>query len=135
MSIEKFRLLHSTIIEHYQFIEFHLEGLYAKICEKDFVAGLDDVKKTNIHRILQEIRKIEKEEQVSIFSVLEYERIEKICERRNFWCHNCYTDFVFDRKTGDLKNSKDKLILIEDLKEAELVRNMLYEKKLNYLYK
>ena len=43
----------------------------------------------------------------------------------------CYTDFVFDRKTGNLKKNKDMLILIEDLKEAELVRNMLFEKRLS----
>lgn len=134
MSIDNFRLLHSTIMEHYQFIEFHLEGLYAKICGKDFALGLDDVKKSNLYRLIQEIKKIEKENQRLLFSDIEYNRLEKICVRRNFWCHNCYVELVFDRKTGDLKKKEDMMTLIEDLKEAELVRNSLFE-KIDYLYR
>ncbi len=48
MNIDKFRIMHSTIIEHYQFIEHHLEGIYATLCEKNFLLGLEDVEKSNI---------------------------------------------------------------------------------------
>ena len=39
MLLEKFRITHSTLIEHYQFIEAHLEGIYASVSEKSISVG------------------------------------------------------------------------------------------------
>ena len=61
MTLEKFRILHSTLVEHYQFIEAHLEGIYAAVSGKTLLEGLKDVEKDSIHRILKAIKKAEKE--------------------------------------------------------------------------
>lgn len=36
MTLDKFRVLHSTLVEHYQFVELHLEGIYAAVFRKSF---------------------------------------------------------------------------------------------------
>lgn len=128
MTLEKFRLMHSELIEHYQFIEHNLEGIYAVICKKDFVSGLEDVVKSNIGRIVHEIKKIEKEENLSIISQDIYERIESAMERRNFWCHNCYVDMPF-KNNHEPKKQEDINRLIFDMREAEELRIILFEIK------
>ena len=126
MNLEKFRIYHSTLIEHYQFIEAHLEGIYAALSGKSLIEGLQDVEKDSLHRIVKEIKKIECERNIAVFTDEEYERMEKIFQRRNFWCHNCYYDIVFDRKTGGPKKESDIKIMVLDLHEAEELREKLF---------
>lgn len=122
--MDKFRILHSMTIEHYQFIEFHLEGIYALMCGKCFSAGLEDVEHDAIGRLLAQIKHIEKETQIEILPKPMYERLKQIRVRRNFWCHNCYIDMRFDQKTGAPKDPK---LLSDDFLEAEEVRGTVYQ--------
>ena len=135
MMLEKFRITHSTLIEHYQFIEAHLEGIYAIFSGKKFVDALKDVERDSLSGVIREIRELEKEKKLTILSPEEHARLRKIVERRNFWCHSCYYDLVFDRKTGGLAKVQDVQMLIEDLKTAEQWREMLYQKKIDMLRK
>lgn len=131
MTLDEFRINHSTLIEHYQFIEAHLEGIYARISDADFYQGIKEVEKHNIRRLLGEIKRLDKMENRQIFTEEEYNLLDTICDRRNFWCHNCYYDLVFDRKTQGPKKDKDVAILKRDIQEAEKLRDMLYQKYTN----
>ena len=64
MELKEFRIAHSTLIEHYQFIEGHLEGIYAALSDKTFVEGVRDVENDGLGRLLGEIRKLEREKDV-----------------------------------------------------------------------
>lgn len=130
MTLDEFRILHSNIIEHYQFIEAHLEGIYAEISGNSFLKGLEHVEKYSIKRTINEIQKMERERNISVFTDEEYQQLEQILERRNFWCHNCYFDLPFDRKSGGLKKESDIKQLKQDMRHAEQLREMLFEKKL-----
>lgn len=128
MTMDKFRILHSTAIEHYQFIEHHLEGIFATISGEPFHIGLKYVEKTNIKPLIEKIKTLEKRKQISILSDSDYKRLQQVCSRRNYWCHECYVDMIFDIKTG-LPKPVYIDSLIEDIKEAELLRDTLYQKK------
>ena len=79
------------------------------------------------------LRELEKEKHITILSPDEHTQLRNIVERRNFWCHSCYYDLVFDRKTGGLAKVQDVQMLIEDLKTAEQWRDRLYKKKIEYI--
>ena len=133
MMLEKFRITHSTLIEHYQYIEAHLEGIYAIFSGKKFVDALKEVERDSLSGVIREIRELEKEKRITILSPEEHTQLRKIVERRNFWCHSCYYDLVFDRETGGLAKVQDVQMLLEDLKTAEQWRDRLYKKKIEYL--
>ena len=128
MTIEQFRIMHSTLIEHYQYIELHLEGIYASLSAKNFISGLEDVETCNIHKIVLEIQKIESEKNLSIISQDIYNRIEQARLRRNYWCHNCYVDMVF-QLNGEPKKDEDIKRLLRDAREAEDLRDVLFHLK------
>lgn len=115
MTLEKYRILHSTLLEKYQWIERELEGLYAVLSDEHFCQALREIEKDSIGGVVREIKKIEKEKDIVIFSQEEYEELDKIRERRNFWSHVCYTE-PYDKHTGAPRNGQ---MLSADLQEAQ----------------
>ena len=135
MVLEKFRITHSTLIEHYQFIEAHLEGIYAAISGKSFLDGIQDVEKDSLGGVIREIKEVEREKKIAVFTEDEYKQLRQIIERRNFWCHCCYFELAFDRQTGGLARVRDIQTLLEDMKTAEQWREQLLQKKIALLKK
>ena len=133
MTLEKFRILHSTLVEHYQFIEAHLEGIYAAVSEKSFTDALKDVEKDGLGGILRDIQWLERKKKIDVLSDEECERLREIFERRNFWCHSCYFEMVFDRETGGPAKVRDVQQLMGDLKAAQQWRELLFEKKISLM--
>lgn len=115
MTLEQYRILYSTLMEQYQWIEFDLEGLYAFICGMPFGEAIEEIERDAIGGVVREIQRIEKQRAIEVFSQEEYERLDRIRERRNFWSHACYTE-ARDKKTGTPRNA-DRLA--DELKDAE----------------
>lgn len=136
MDLLEFRIKHSELIEHYQFVASHLENLYAALNQqRPYSDGMQAVEKDTIIRLVNRIRDWQKEKNKCVLSDEDCNRLKRISERRNFWCHNCYVDLVFDEKTGGLKKKKDIEILNADMNEARQIRDYLFKKKLPYLEK
>lgn len=133
MELKEFRITHSTLIEHYQFIEAHLEGIYAAVSGKSFGDGLKDVEKDSMSGVVREIRDMERERNITVFTAEEYTQLRRIIERRNFWCHCCYFELPFDRKTGGLAKVRNIRMLFEDLHTAEQWREELFRRKIGLL--
>ena len=133
MVLKEFRITHSTLIEHYQFIEAHLEGIYAAISDKPFFLGLQEVERDSLGGVIREIKDLEREKKIKIFSEEEHAALRKIVERRNYWCHCCYCDMAFDLQTGGPAKVQDVQKLFEDMKTAEQWRDMLFRKKVKLL--
>ena len=135
MVLKEFRIHHSTLIEHYQFIEAHLEGIYAAISEKSFSDGLKEVEKDSLGGVVREIRELERDKKIRVFTEEEYAQLRQIIERRNFWCHCCYFEMAFDLQTGGPARVRDVQVMFEDMKTAEQWREQLFQKKLDLLEK
>lgn len=133
MELKEFRIAHSTLIEHYQFIEAHLEGIYAAISGRNFVDAVTEVEKYSISGVIREIKEVEKEKNIQVFSEGEYKQLRQIIERRNFWCHCCYFEMAFDHQTGGPAKVRDVQVLFEDLKTAEDWRKQLFDRKIDLL--
>lgn len=135
MVLKEFRITHSTLIEHYQFMESHLEGIYAALSDKPFGDGIREIEKDSLSGVVRELRELEEKKHITIFSGEEYKQLRKVIERRNFWCHCCYYELSFDLKTGAPAKVQDVQDLLEDLKTAEQWREKLFQKKLELLAK
>lgn len=114
MTLEEYRIKHSMLIEQYQWIEFDLEGLYAALSDDPFHEAIQEIEKDSIGGVVREIRKIENQKSIAVFSEEEYEELDQIRERRNFWSHQCYTG-AYDH-TGVPRNAG---MLSADMQNAE----------------
>ena len=114
MTLEEYRIRHSMLIEQYQWIEFDLEGLFAFISGDPFHEAIEEIEKDSIGGVVREIKKIEEERNITVFFDSEYEELDRIRQRRNFWSHACYTESR--DKQGAPKNAD---MLLEDLAIAQ----------------
>ena len=126
MTLNEFRIKHSHLIEHYQFIEAHLEGIYASL-SGNFFEGLQEVDRDSILRILHKIQAVSREKGIEVLSPDQVSTLQEINKRRNFWCHSCYFELAFG-KSGP-KKAADVQHLIDDLKQAEMLRESLFARK------
>ncbi len=53
MDLKEFRIFHSTVMEHYQFIERELEGIYAALSGKSLYMGLKDVESYSLSKVIR----------------------------------------------------------------------------------
>lgn len=130
MNLKEFRIAHSEVMEHYQFIERELEGIYATLSRKSLYMGLKDVENFSISKVIRMVQEQEKIHKKKIISDAEYEELKSVCQRRNFWTHNCYTEMVFDWKTGGPKKQTDVKQLYDDIRIAEQMRELLFNRKM-----
>ncbi len=125
MTLETFRERHSLLIEHYQFIEFHLEGIYAFLNDKGFFDGIKVVEKTNLQKLFDMVQVTTRKNNLQLFSEEDMTAIQNAIQRRNYWVHECYTVICTDGRS--IKKQSDVDLLEKDIREACRIREMLYE--------
>jgi len=115
MTLDEYRILHSRLIEKYQWIEADLEELCAAVSHAPFHKALREIERDSIGGVVREIRQMEEKQNITVLSREEYEALDMIRERRNFWTHQCYIQ-KRDENTGVPQNAD---ILSPDLQRAE----------------
>ena len=119
MEIEVFRINHSRIIEQYQLIEWHLEGIFGLLEQGDFEELTHRVENDTMGELIRKVRFLIKENKVSLLSKEDFSILDDIRDDRNYWCHSCFLD-VNDNpeKYGEiakrLLSNLDKVIGMND---------------------
>ena len=130
MTLEEFRIKHSEIIEQYQLVEHHLEGIFALIANGDFEELAHRVENDTMGELIRKVRFMVKENNIGLIDKNDFSVLEEIRDERNYWCHQCYLDI---KKSGNESINIYKRINIELIK----VKNMNLKlrdvfKKLSY---
>lgn len=119
-TIDRFRKLHSEIIENYQCIEYDMKRIYSAMSSDDFDDNMEWLTYDNWGKILNKLRKLDNTDDNPFFTDKEYELLDEIRERRNYWCHQCYLDWVYikddnkrqsrlERMTRQLENENNRV--------------------------
>lgn len=118
MEINEYRILHSQIIEQYQLIEFHLEGLFALMQGQgnNFEELAHRVENDAMGELIRKVRFLVKEYKYQdIITKQDFSDLDKIRDDRNYYCHenfleNKVDNYKSNRKYNikqDLQNAKD----------------------------
>ena len=130
MTLDEFRIYHSEIIEQFQWLEYNLKRILSKQPNRLDMDKMDALEKENIGQLIQRIKNFEKKNQINILTEEDYIMLEKMRERRNYWCHQCYLDIVVKKdEHRKLVVRKDGMILglKMDLRDIESLQNKIEE--------
>ena len=95
MDRKTFKLIHSELIQQVQCIESNLKIMYAAMLKGNFKNNLMSVEKMNLGKIARELERLDNSDGMPEFNEDEYNTIDEIREIRNYWCHQCYLDFIY----------------------------------------
>lgn len=95
MDRETFKLIHSELIQQVQCIEFNLRRIYAAMCEGDFEENYQRLEKSNLGQITNVLYDLDYGDDCPELSSEDYQLITDIRKIRNYWCHQCYLDYIY----------------------------------------
>ena len=95
MTRDDFKILHSELIMYCQCIEFDLKRIYSGMSTGDFDDNMDMLETSNFGRTLMELKRLDYSDGNPDLSESDYELLNQIREIRNYWCHQCYIDYIY----------------------------------------
>ena len=95
MTREKFKLIHSELIMQVQLIENDLKLIYAGMHKGNFDKNFNTLEKSNLGTVIRKLKELDYSDGHPELSKRDYEVLEQIREIRNYWCHQCFLDYVY----------------------------------------
>lgn len=95
LSLQEFESYHSDIIRCFQCIEWDLKLIYAGMKSGDFDDNLDLLDNANLGKTIKKLKQIDYSDGNPDLSESDYKLLDEIREIRNYWCHQCFLDYVY----------------------------------------
>ena len=95
MTRENFKLMHSELIMDVQCIERDLKLIYAGMHSGNFEKNLDVLEKANLGTVIKKLKELDYSDGNPCLSERDYALLEQIRDIRNYWCHQCYVDYLY----------------------------------------
>lgn len=130
MDYNQFTYLHSELIKYCQIIEGDLKWIYSFLHIGDIYQTRDSLDTLTLGQIVRKLKELDNSDGKPTLSASDYNFLSQMTQKRNYWCHECYRDFVykknweysdeFDKVCSKLQRDHDKLKNVcknvEDLK-------------------
>lgn len=121
MTRDDFKILHSELIMYCQCIEFDLKRIYSGMSEANFDDTMDMLENSNLGRTLKKLKTLDFSDGTLDLSESLYEDLNEVREIRNYWCHQCYIDFIYI-ENAEIKENEFQMLS----RRLENERNRLY---------
>ena len=95
MTRDQFKLIHSELIMQVQLIENDLRLIYASMKAGVFEDNYDNLEQANLGKIIRALKELDNSDGAPELSDKDYETLNQIREIRNYWCHQCYLDYIY----------------------------------------
>ena len=95
MTRDKFKLIHSELIMQVQSIEHNLKLIYAGMHKGNFEKNFNALGKSNLGSLIRKLKELDYSDGHPDLSRRDYEVLEQIREIRNYWCHQCFLDYIY----------------------------------------
>lgn len=109
MDRDTFKLIHSELIQQVQCTEFNLKRIYSAMKNGDFNDNFDDLKNSNLGVIARKLKDLDYSDNFPEFTKEEYKTIDDIRKIRNYWCHQCYLDYIY------IQNDNEREIRFQEI--------------------
>ena len=97
MNLKKFKIKHSELICYFQLIEYNLKLIYSVMLEGKFKANFAKVENLSLTQILIELKELDNSDRKPFISKENYKLLSEMLPKRNYWCHDAYLDFYYEK--------------------------------------
>lgn len=108
-ALERFEAMHSEIIRYFQCIEYDMKRIYSGMSADNYFDCMDMLDGKNWGVILNKLKELDHSDDDPYFIDEDYKLLDEIRERRNYWCHQCYLDYVYISDNGKLQAKLERM--------------------------
>ncbi len=131
MDYDEFRLLHSDLIGLFQLIESDLKWIFSIIEKGDVDDNFSKIEKFNLGKIIKDLKSLVKSVLYPFISANDYNFLKQMKDKRNYWCHECFLDFMYVDSWENSKEFNDVCRkLAHDYQKTKIVQRNVQEVKL-----
>ncbi len=109
MTRDEFKILHSELIMYCQCIEFDLKRIYSGMAQADFNDTMDMLETSNLGHTLKKLKTLDYSDGTLDLPESIYDILNEVREIRNYWCHQCYIDYIYILDTQIRENEFQRL--------------------------
>lgn len=95
MNFQDFKILHSETIGCFQLIEGDLKWIYSLMHKGNIDENYDSLDKRTLGFIIKELKELDYSDGTPFLSRDDYNFLNQMREKRNFWCHQAYIEFMY----------------------------------------
>ena len=128
MNVEKFNQYYSTTMMNYQRIEHDIKLIYAYMRKGNANDNLESIENKTLGTMIEILEKLDWSDDKPFISRSDYQFLKNICNRRNYWAHQAFIDFIYT--ASPLLSNEYRNIcasLENDCKEVERASDILEE--------
>lgn len=136
MTRDEFKIIHSELIMQVQCIEHDLKLIYAGMLEGDFDENLDMVEKVNLGGVIKRVKELDYSDGHPDLTKEDYALLEQIREIRNYWCHQCFIDYIYINNNDERERQFQKIacrLLSEDENRTWALHEKLQQLRIKIL--
>lgn len=78
-----------------QVIEHDVKRIYAAMHKGDYYENLEKVEKWTLGKCVAELKELDFSDHAPYISASDYNFLKQMTEKRNYWCHQSYQNFVY----------------------------------------
>lgn len=132
MDIDTFKILHSETIGFCQIIESDLKWIYSLMLAGDVSENRALIEKDTLGQIVSKLKELDKSDGEQFISDGDYNFLKQMTKKRNYWCHNCYRDFMYESDPYASEAYRKVCVMLQrDHDRLEQVRNNVEQAKMN----
>lgn len=95
MNYETFTYLHGETIKYCQIIEGDLKWIYSFLHIGDVYETRDTLDNVTLGQVIKKLKQLDNSDGNPTLSASDYNFLSQMAQKRNYWCHKCYRDFVY----------------------------------------
>lgn len=126
MNFEEFKSFYALTMMFYQRIEHDIKLIYAFMLKGDADDNLDSIENETLGVMIRALEKLDYSDNKPFINKDDYRFLKRICDRRNYWAHQAFIDFIYDDDPLLSKEYKDICRSLEkDYREVEKASDIL----------
>ena len=104
MNFDEFKDYYALTMMYYQCIEHDIKLIYAFVLKGDINNNYDDIEKNTLGSMITILENLDYSDDKPFISRDDYKFLKKICDKRNYYAHQAFTDFIYVK---DFYNSRE----------------------------
>ena len=126
MNFEIFKDIYALTMMFYQRIEHDIKLIYAFMLKGDADKNFGSIENETLGSMIRALEKLDYSDNKPFISKSDYKFLKEICDRRNYWAHQAFTDFIYGDNPLLSKEYCDICRFLEnDYKEVEKASDIL----------